>query len=299
MDKVKIGLPRTFFYYNEGKFLKFFLEELNFEVVVSPPTTSMIRDLGIKYSNDEMCTSMKLFLGHVAYLQDKCDYVLNIRMDNTGVKEQGCTNYISTYDLINNIFDKKIINITIDHYNYRTLYKELLKIFNKFNVDKKQIKTAYLFSKIRESKENKKEIIINTNKLFTKNKKILVVGHSYNLYDEYIGVPIVKMFEGSNIDIIYSDKFDSDKTKELSKNISKELYWKYSKESAGAVELAKNNVDGIVFISSFPCAPDSMVNELIIRKIKLPYLNIIIDDLNSLAGIETRIESFIDIIEQK
>jgi predicted nucleotide-binding protein (sugar kinase/HSP70/actin superfamily) len=31
----------------------------------------------------------------------------------------------------------------------------------------------------------------------------------------------------------------------------------------------------------------------------LPYLNIIIDDLNSLAGIETRIESFIDIIEQK
>jgi len=78
-----------------------------------------------------------------------------------------------------------------------------------------------------------------------------------------------------------------------------ELYWKYSKESAGAVELAKNNVDGIVFISSFPCAPDSMVNELIIRKIKLPYLNIIIDDLNSLAGIETRIESFIDIIEQK
>lgn len=107
------------------------------------------------------------------------------------------------------------------------------------------------------------------------------------------------MFEGSNIDIIYSDKFDSDKTKELSKNISKELYWKYSKESAGAVELAKNNVDGIVFISSFPCAPDSMVNELIIRKIKLPYLNIIIDDLNSLSGIETRIESFIDIIEQK
>lgn len=107
------------------------------------------------------------------------------------------------------------------------------------------------------------------------------------------------MFEGSNIDIIYSDKFDSDKTKELSKNISKKLYWKYSKDSAGAVELAKNNVDGIVFISSFPCAPDSMVNELIIRKIKLPYLNIIIDDLNSLSGIETIIESFIDIIEQK
>lgn len=49
------------------------------------------------------------FLGNVAYLQDKCDYVLNIRMDNTGVKEQGCTNYISTYALINNIFYKKLL----------------------------------------------------------------------------------------------------------------------------------------------------------------------------------------------
>lgn len=299
MDKVKIGIPRTFFYYNEGKFLKYFFEELNFEVVISPPTTTFIKDLGIKYSNDEMCTSMKLFLGHVGYLQDKCDYILNIRMDNTGIKEQGCTNYISTYDLVNNIFDKQIINITIDHYNYRTLYKELLKIFNKFNVDKKQIKTAYLFSKIRVSKENKKDIITNTNKLYNKNKKVLVVGHSYNLYDEFVGIPIVKMFDNTGVDIIYSDKFDSEKTKELSKIVSKDLYWKYSKESAGAVELCKENVDGIVFISSFPCAPDSMVNELIIRKTKLPYLNIIIDDLNSLAGIETRVESFIDIIGQK
>ncbi len=299
MDKVKIGIPRTFFYYSEGKFLKYFFEELNFEVVISPPTTNMIKDLGIKYSSDEMCTSMKLFLGHVAYLQDKCDYILNIRMDNTGIKEQGCTNYICTYDLINNIFDKQIINITIDHYNYRTLYKELLKIFNKFNVDKRQIKTAYLFSKIRVSKENKKEIITNTNKLYNQKKKILLVGHSYNLYDEFVGMPIVKMFDNTGVDIIYSDKFDSEKTKELSKIISKDLYWKYSKESAGAVELSKDNVDGIVFISSFPCAPDSMVNELIIRKIKIPYLNIIIDDLNSLAGIETRVESFIDIIGQK
>jgi predicted nucleotide-binding protein (sugar kinase/HSP70/actin superfamily) len=299
MDKVKIGLPRTFFYYNEGRFLKYFLEELDFDVIVSPPTTNEIKDLGIKYSNDEMCTSIKLFLGHVAYLEDKCEYILNIRMDNTGIKEQGCTNYISTYDLINNIFDKKIINITIDHYNYRTLYKELLKIFNKFNVDKRKIKTAYLFSKIRVSKENKKEIIINTNKLYDDNKKILVVGHSYNLYDELIGDPIIKMFDETKISIIYCDKFDTEKTKELSKNLSKELYWKYSKESAGAVELSKDNIDGIIFISSFPCAPDSMVNELIIRKTKLPYLNIIVDDLNSLAGIETRIESFIDIIEQK
>lgn len=52
-------------------------------------------------------------------------------------------------------------------------------------------------------------------------------------------------------------------------------------------------------LSSFPCGPDSLVNELIIRKIKLPIINLVIDDTNSFTGIETRLESFLDIINNK
>ena len=58
------------------------------------------------------------------------------------------------------------------------------------------------------------------------------------------------------------------------------------------------NLKGIIFFSSFPCALDSLVNEYIIRKIDKPYLNIIIDNIDSLTGIETRIESFMDIVTQ-
>ncbi len=55
----------------------------------------------------------------------------------------------------------------------------------------------------------------------------------------------------------------------------------------------------MIFISSFPCGPDSLANELAMRRIDLPYLNIIIDDIDALTGIETRIESFIDILDAK
>ena len=59
-------------------------------------------------------------------------------------------------------------------------------------------------------------------------------------------------------------------------------------------------VDGIIFLTTFPCGPDSLVNELMIRKIKeLPVTNILIDELNVQTGIETRIESFIDIIKER
>ena len=55
----------------------------------------------------------------------------------------------------------------------------------------------------------------------------------------------------------------------------------------------------MIFISSFPCGPDSLANELAMRKISKPYLNLIIDDIDSLTGIETRIESFVDILDAK
>ena len=44
---------------------------------------------------------------------------------------------------------------------------------------------------------------------------------------------------------------------------------------------------------------DSIVNELVMRRIKKPYLNLVIDEMDSQVGFETRIESFIDILERR
>ena len=66
----------------------------------------------------------------------------------------------------------------------------------------------------------------------------------------------------------------------------------------GAFAEYKTDVDGIILMSSFPCGPDSMVNEIIVRREKdIPILNLILDGQDALAGMETRLESFIDIIE--
>ena len=53
-------------------------------------------------------------------------------------------------------------------------------------------------------------------------------------------------------------------------------------------------------MTTFPCGPDSLVNELLIRKINnIPITNILIDESTAEAGIQTRLESFIDIIKGK
>lgn len=284
-DDMKVGLPKGLYYYYCQKWVYFF-NELNVEVI-SYDTTKEIIELGNEIANSEMCLSMKIFLGHIKYLIDKCDYILipNLHYDK---KNQMCANFNCLYDLVNNFFNVKLL--TFD--NAKEI-KNYLKIGKELGFNTKQIKKAYSIANIKYNKNLKKLKIENINKLNSINKKILLVGHSYNIRDKYLG-EVIDLFKKFNVDIIYSDLFDDDYYFYL----SKDLYWKYSKVNVSSVIYCKEQVDGIVFFTTFPCGLDSLVNELVMRKIDKPYLNLVIDDLDSLAGMETRIESFVDILEQ-
>jgi len=298
MDKIRIGIPRSLFYYYDGYFLKNFFEYLDFDVVISPETNKSIIDEGIKYSNDEMCLSLKIFLGHISYLKDKCDYILTMRIDNYGRFDQTCTNFLSIYDIVNNLFDVNVLNININHINNETMYKNLKEIGQQFNIPISKIKMAYKLSLIKTKKHNKNTQMINNNKLYKEGLKILIISHSYNIGDKYIGKPIIDYLEKNKVNVILSNNFDK-KIKSLSYKLCPNLYWTYNKENIGSLVNIYDKINGFIFLSSFPCGPDSLVNELVIRKINKPYLNLIVDDLDSLTGIETRLESFIDILEQR
>ena len=294
MDKVKIGIPRALTYYYYNNFWKFFFDNLNVDIIISPNTNMDILYRGNLIASDEMCLSLKTYLGHIDYLKDKCDYILIPRIDNYGINNQTCTNFLSLYDLVNNLFDINILDYNISDGNE---LKGLEKLCNKLNIDKNTLGVIYDIAKRKANIENKILYEEQSKKLKSKNKKVLLISHPYNTYDDIIGKPIIKILEKYNIDIIYSDLFDKELTNKYGYDLSNGLYWKYSKEAIGSIILS-DSVDGIIFFSSFPCGLDSLVNELMMRKIDKPYLNIIIDDISSLTGIETRIESFVDIINE-
>ncbi len=292
---MKIGIPKALYYYYFFDKWQYFFEQLNVELV-STNTDKDIIERGNNYASSEMCLSLKIFLGHVDYLKDKCDYILIPKIDNFGLNDQMCTNFSCLYDLVNNLFDVKILTYEINHQKKRFEKNGLIKIGKQLGFDKKLLKKYYKIACIKYEKKRKQLMIENLNKLNSVNKKVLLVAHSYNIHDEYLGKIITKNLEKYNIEIIYSDLFN--KVDDLAVYLSRNLYWKYSKESVGAIVSSKEKIDGIIFVSTFPCGLDSLVNELVMRKIDKPYLNLIIDDLDAEAGIETRIESFVDIIEQ-
>ena len=280
MNRVRIGIPRTLFYYSEGRFLKYFLEALDFEVVISKETDEEIIELGKTYKDKDYCLPLIIYLGHIAYLKDKCDYVINIKLNNTGLDMCGCYNYIATTSLIKNNFNIKVLDITIDHYNYRTLYKELLQLFNKFDIDKRKLKDAYLSSKIKVSKEKKQEVVRNTNKLYIDKLKVLLIGHEYTLYDNYLTTSVINYLNNYNIEVIYSNLFDKEKLKEISKVYCNNLNIKGAREKIGALLYSRNYINGIVLFTN-NCMEDALVYEYIKHKIDLPILNVELDEDNN------------------
>lgn len=298
MDKIKIGIPQALFYYYFGDLWKRVFTKLGCEVIVSPKTNKQILNIGSSIANGEMCLSLKIYLGHIDYLKDKCDYIIIPRIDNYNRDNQTCTNFLSMYDITNNLFNKNLLNYDINELKNKNEIKGIIKIGQELNFKKKNIINAYKESKLEIEEYLRKKQINNYKKLNTNKKHILLISHPYNTYDELIGKPIIDYLNKLDIDVIYSDLFDTTLTNKLSKKISKTLYFKYSKELIGSYEIVKNKIDGVIFLSSFPCGLDSLVNELMITKIKKPYLNLIIDDVMSEAGLVTRLESFKDILEQ-
>ena len=240
-------------------------------------------------------------MGHIKNLENKCDYVLVPRIGDYGKNNGVCTKFNGIYDVVKNSFP--LINIL--DYNIENS-KLKFEFFGFFRMGLKITKNIYkiLYSNIYSKKKQKEYDIEQENKqiniLKSKNKKLLIVSHPYNVYDNLIGVPIIKYLKENNFEIIYANLYNRKKAILQYKSLSKTLYWLYSKELVGAINYYKDKVDGIIFITTFPCGPDSLVNELMIRKLKnIPILNLLIDEATSETGLITRLESFIDIINFK
>ena len=123
-------------------------------------------------------------------------------------------------------------------------------------------------------------------------------GPDRKIYEEMIKKEKLEDFlKENNITILYSDKIKQDLIQEEYQKIAPDIHWTHNKEIVASAKYYENIVDGIILISSFPCGPDSLMNEQITHQIKkIPIITLLFEDLNNEAGVITRLESFLDIL---
>lgn len=303
---MKIGIPKGLAIYEYPKLFEKFFEKLGCKIVYSNDTNSEIFKNGINLSIDESCLASKVYLGHVYDLvsrakKENIDYIFVPRICSFKKRETVCVKFYAMYDICKNVFDAKFITINIDYEKGETMLKSFIKLGKKLNKKTADIIKAYKVANSYSKKYIKDRLEKEKNRINKENylPNILIVSHPYVIYDKKLGKPIFNYLKSLGTNVFFSDINDT-KNIDNYKKISKSLYWKFSKKLLSGIINYIDNIDGIIYLSTFPCGPDSLVTEMALRKVKdVPSINIIIDEQEANAGMYTRLESFVDILQTK
>ena len=300
---ITIGIPRAMLYYRCRVLWKTFFESLGASVVTSPPTNREILENGTALAIDEACLSLKIYLGHVRALVGKCDYILVPRFSNFGRHRNMCTRFEALPDLTQSVFrtsGQKFLSYNVDVLEKKTEEAAFLAMGQSLGYPARTVKKAYKQAKKAELADHRAQVKAQEAVLKEKGMKILVAAHSYVVEDPFMGQTVTNFLEKAGVRVLRADLTDRDAALENSQELSGTCKWEMSREILGGVVAYEEAVDGMILLSAFPCGPDSMVNELIARRVKdVPLLNLVLDAQTGAAGVETRLESFVDIIRFK
>jgi predicted nucleotide-binding protein (sugar kinase/HSP70/actin superfamily) len=321
-----IGIPRSLLYYKYYPIWKTFLEELGYDIVLSDKTNSQIVDVGSRNAIDEICIPLKLYYGHVLNLIDKeIDYLFVPRYISTTFGTYFCPKFLGLPDMVRGTIDNlpKIIEFNVDLRKKPKFYSafelgrklrqpmsKMKKAYEKAVQDYKYFRELMVMGLTFQKALN----VLNSNvrdfKPKTKDKeydaKIAFIGHGYNVHDPYINMDLIKKLKDMNAKVITLENLPLEifKNQTVITN-TLENYWGNEEEILSAVNYLftnKNMVDGIIFICSFCCGPDSLIDEIMQRDAKkfgIPYICLVLDEHSGQAGVQTRIEAFVDMIVRK
>ncbi|HEY9059781.1 MAG TPA: acyl-CoA dehydratase activase-related protein [Pseudobacteroides sp.] len=314
---IKVGIPKSLFYYQMYPLWNTFFEELGAEVITSPNTTKKILDEGVRVCVDEACVPVKLFHGHVLSIKDKVDILFIPRLTSISKGEYVCPKFGGLPDMVKSTVKglPEIIDVEInwrkadsndiesiitigsfivkDEKAIKNAYKKAVDKFNDYNED---IKKGFMPEDDKNRKSNlfvvKDSGIIN----------IAVIGHPYNLYDSYINMNLFKKLRANGVNIITQEMIGEDVINLHARKLNKRVFWNFGRKALGSVMhmIEGSDIKGMIFLMSFGCGIDSFIGDLAERMIRrhtdIPFIYVTIDEHSGQAGLDTRLEAFIDMI---
>jgi predicted nucleotide-binding protein (sugar kinase/HSP70/actin superfamily) len=317
---IKVGIPRALLFFEFYPLWISFFENLGAEVVMSQNTNKQIVNEGVKHAVDEACIPIKVFHGHVLDLKDQVDYLFIPRLKSLYKGEYICPKFCGLPEMIKYSIPNlpPIIDTEINFMKSTKHLKDTVYEIGKyFSNDKHQIMSAYKkayikwtehkemiqkgFLPIDHSKINQN--IFSSRQRTSANKRIMLMGHPYNLYDSYLNLNSINKVQSLGVNIQTPEMIPSKYTNTSAKKFDGQLYWTFARKLVGTTLylIETKQVDGIIYISTFGCGVDSviayMVEKIIRKQSAIPFMLVTLDEHSGDAGINTRIEALIDMVK--
>ena len=316
-----VGIPRALLFYRYGQLWRTFFEALGLAVELSPETDRAIVEAGERMSVDECCLASKAFMGHIQALEGRCDAVFVPCYASANARAGFCTKFQSAPDLVTSTFrgsKTRVLTLLVeDASNEKATGAAFCDLGRRLGASTRKARSAWK-SALRAQKAFDAQRVAHqeeTLRLLDEYRRvvardatgserpplaILLAAHPYISHDDYLCGTVVEALEQAGATVLFADESDHAKAFKTSLDFSETMPWAVNREIIGSMLTLRDRVDGIVLVSAFPCGPDSMTDDAIMRCIKgTPILNLMIDAQSGTAGLQTRVESFMDILRFK
>lgn len=313
---IKVGIPRALLYYHYFPMWRSFFEGLGVQVVVSGHTTKSILEKGAKLCVDEACLPVKVAFGHVAELVNKADFIFIPRLVSIAPREYICPKFLGFPDMVKgSIADlPPLISLNVNQYRregdlYAT-FSEVGKLFTR--------NPARVYLSYRQALRDHRRYCGLLEKGLMPDRAMLlkdpgeetnqgrpavaVIGHPYNIYDNFISMNLIKRLTKSGFRVVTPEHLPEHVLRQYAGRLPKRLFWTLGQKMIGGAFhcFESPSIKGLIHVASFACGPDSMTGELIERRARkadgIPFLNLTLDEHTGEAGVVTRLEAFLDMI---
>jgi len=190
MGCTTIGIPRGLFYYYLGKEWEAFFKYLGLEVLVSPPTSREILDMGVSLAPAEACLPVKVYYGHAAWLAPRVDALFVPQLVSLEEKTFICPKMMGLPDMIRPVLPSSTLLSPVINCREKGRERESLKEVARF-LGKKEREVREASLKAQEYRRQW-EASWRWGDHKKKGLKVGVLGHAYILQDPYGGRGMVQ-----------------------------------------------------------------------------------------------------------
>ncbi len=300
-----IGIPRAFSIYTLWPFYSWFFHTLGIEIKLSKD----ICHEGIARTEGSYCFPAEIAHGAVQdIVNSNVDYIFVPHYrDMKGYEDHGHANFCPITQALPyyirkafpEISEERFITPVISFkYGLEKALESFIEMGNLLGINKSEIENAFKVANEKQEEFFQKYKKLGVEALERAEKAdhpvIAVLGRPYNAFtrDANMGIPL--KFTSRGYSVIPYDMLPYEK-----ENIFDNMYWYYGQQDMKAAVLIKNVKNlFITYITNFSCAPDSFILHYIKWTMGTkPFLILELDSHSADAGIDTRIEAFLDIID--
>jgi predicted nucleotide-binding protein (sugar kinase/HSP70/actin superfamily) len=276
------------------------LQELGAEVIVTGDTTKATLDYGSVL--DEVCLPVKAYFGHVCQLYKEVDYLFAPRVISVAAGQYTCPKIIGMPDMLRSNINQlpPVLDVNVNlRQNKRSLYQAIVSVGH--TLGRGAIPSLYAWYRAWKYRYQQQTLYQGE----TERQRVGLIGHPYIIYDRQLSMDIVNKLQGFGVDVITPEMVSSREAAAAAKILGKKIFWSNSHHMAGAALALMQSghpVNGLIFMTSFSCGPDTLIGELInqhAQSLNIPCMLLAVDEHTAEAGFITRLEAFTDMLVRR